>query len=179
MTHPIFTYLHCHGMYLLTCPFAGNLEGVKQLDEHRIRVRFPRGKFTSFCSDASLETLARFPKAEKDLAELHVILRDGGRVEVDGFGMPYANQEHPSLSSWLNNNTPIVDGVTLVDLLRSNIFHFIVTHPKTSLENDWNVNRLRPPFNYPYGDEHGWNIDRDCAILEANRSNSQLRAAYR
>ena len=142
-------------------------------------MRFPRDKFDCFYSEASPATAALFPKDGEKLSELKVVLKYGGMVEVDGFGMPYDNQEHEFLHDWVNRNAPIIVDVTIVDLISSNRFHFVVDCPYHALLHNFHKDRLSPPSNYPYGNEHGWNIDRDCAILAANKSKHQFRAARR
>ncbi|KAG7284557.1 hypothetical protein NEMBOFW57_010935 [Staphylotrichum longicolle] len=105
-------------------------------------------------------------------------LPDGARIKVDGFGMPFANFENTEVEWWVNNNEPIVDGATLLDLVRKREFHFLVLESPIEVQKKWSEEHLPPPFTYPYGTEHDWNWDRYRTLLLETKSTEQFRPAY-
>ncbi len=149
-----------------------------QLDWHRIPVKFPRGGFTCTVEDAPAALATRFGGG-KPLALVSVRLKDGERVKVEGFGIPFANYEQPEVAKWVNDNEPIVGGITLLDFLRRDEFHLLVSHRPVDIEKRWTEDAMPPPFSYPYGTEHDWDLDRYNELLQETESKEQFRPAYR
>jgi hypothetical protein len=124
--------------------------------------------------------LGRFPQAkgaEKGLSLLTVHLQEGARVTVDGFGMPF-NSVDAELNAWVKDNKPIVDDITLLDVLEQENFSFIVAIPAQDTEKHWDEGRLPPPFSYPYGTEHSWDLSRYEGLLREHKSQTQFQPAY-
>lgn len=138
-------------------------------DVRTIRVKFPRGRITysvDSLDDDKLQGL--FPAATRLLSIVRVSLHPGSEVAVEGYGLPFANPDHPR-EGWLNRLEPIVGDKTLVDILNQRDFTFIVHKPSDVLRRDWNEDQLPPPFSYPYGTQHDWDIDRFDDLIENNK----------
>ncbi|GJC97824.1 DNA helicase [Colletotrichum higginsianum] len=81
--------------------------------EHKLRIKFPRGKFTHTIEEASPEVSARFPEGKrKGRCIVTVKLHSDARVSVLAFGIPFANHADPEVDGWVNKNTPIIDKTT-------------------------------------------------------------------
>ena len=98
------------------------------------------------------------------LARLQVDLKPGVDVTVEGFGMPFSNRGHPS-DDWINKGMPILADLTLLELLRRRTFVFLVNHHPDLLKSDLDEKFLPPVFAYPYGTEHGFDLERYRAMI--------------
>ncbi|KAK7419825.1 hypothetical protein QQZ08_010658 [Neonectria magnoliae] len=83
------------------------------------------------------------------------------------------------VESWVNENAPIVEAVTLLDVLQLNEVFVVVPRPIGDARKEFDEGRLPPPFIYPYGTEHSWNEDRYEQLLIKTKSKKQLQPAYR
>ncbi|RMJ15795.1 hypothetical protein CDV36_004504 [Fusarium kuroshium] len=138
-------------------------------DTRTIRVKFPRGSITYSVDSLDDDKLQRlFPAATRLLSIVRVSLQPGSEVTVEGYGLPLANPGHPS-EGWLNKLEPIVGDKTLVDILMQRDFTFIVHKPSHVLRRDWNEDQLPPPFSYPYGTMHDWDIERSINLIDNNK----------
>ncbi|KAF7554912.1 hypothetical protein G7Z17_g2536 [Cylindrodendrum hubeiense] len=158
-----------------------HLQSVVPLDQHRVTVKFPRGQCAYDFKEASPELLARFPHAKgakNGLAYVSVRLNDGACVSVEGFGIPFANALDPEVESWINHDAPIVENVTLLDVLRQNHFHFVVANTAQDALRNFSEDRLPPPFKYPYGTNHTWNTDRIQKLLFDTKDKRQFFPTY-
>ncbi|KAI8713767.1 hypothetical protein NCS52_01222200 [Fusarium sp. LHS14.1] len=109
-----------------------------------------------------------FPDATRRLSFVQVWLQDGSEVGVEGYGLPFSNPGHPS-EGWLNRLEPIVEGKTLVDIIDQRHFTFVVHKPCDVLRRDWHENEMPPPFCYPYGTVHGWDLERFDNLICATK----------
>lgn len=107
-----------------------------------------------------------------------VRLDDGFDVEVEGFGIPYANKMDPQLELWVNNNSPIAHNVTLMDILRQREFMFIVAEAEAHISKRLDPSRLAEPFNYPYGNVHDWDMERYMMQQESLAYQESFLPAY-
>lgn len=131
-------------------------------DQHRIVVKFPRNQ-TEFTFEETPEPIAtRFPdaKGKGPFSCLHVTLLGDAKVRVHGFGLPFANVEDAEVEAWVNDNAPIVEGHTLLDILAQRVFHFVIRQSAHDTEKHFHVDRLPPPFKHPYGATPGWDIQK-------------------
>ncbi|KAL7809835.1 P-loop containing nucleoside triphosphate hydrolase protein [Trichoderma aethiopicum] len=148
-------------------------------DKFRIHVRFPREGCTYTFEDASMPVSDRFPDArgrEKGFTVIRASLADQARVTVYGFGMPFANANDPEVQGWLNENKPITDGLTLLDVIRQRTFYFVVRLYVAVAATRFSIDTM-PPFAYPYGTDQGWNVSRFKELIKANKG-GQFLAAY-
>ncbi|RSM00399.1 hypothetical protein CEP52_009151 [Fusarium oligoseptatum] len=138
-------------------------------DTRTIRVKFPRGSITYSVDSLDDDKLQRlFPAATRLLSIVRVSLQPGSEVTVEGYGLPLANPGHPS-EGWLNKLEPIVGDKTLVNILEQREFTFVVHKPSDVLRRDWNEDQLPPPFSYPYGTLHDWDIERFDNLIKNNK----------
>ncbi|KAJ4328076.1 hypothetical protein N0V84_001444 [Fusarium piperis] len=133
---------------------------VVPVDHRRLDVKFPRGKIQTSFEDASGPVLARFPNAkrrDKGMTVFKVVM-DDALATIHGFGYPFANADDAEVEGWVNDNKPIVDGITMMDVLRSKRFCFILPVPFASATKFLATDRLPAPFMYPYGPLQEWDI---------------------
>ncbi|KAH7161858.1 putative DNA helicase [Dactylonectria macrodidyma] len=142
----------------------------QQTDKLRIMVRFPRGKFSRTVSPLDECHFHRFPGSKRGLTVVDVSIEGGAEVEVDGFGLPFANSGHPS-QAWLRHpaTTAVVSDYTLLDVIQQRSFTFVVDHDPTDVPRSWNPAFYPPPFTLPYGKIHDWNPERYPKQLADNR----------
>ena len=115
---------------------------------------------------------------DKRLCLVTIRLLNGAPVRVQGFGAPFTNREHPQVARWVNDNEPIVDGITLRDFLQRDEFHLLVPQTPAECQKHWDENALSPPFSYLYGTEHHWDLDRYKKLLEESKDKERFRGAY-
>lgn len=101
-------------------------------------------------------------------------LRNGSKLEVIGFDMPFSNPGHSS-EGWLLRNQPIVGQRTLMDILNMRNFVFVAGRPMDALAKRWDT-PLPAPFRYPYGTEHSWDLDRYKELMQTCSGDQFLTA---
>lgn len=124
---------------------------------YRLVIRFPAG-FERTVTEVSEGLRSRF-KAQVPMSALHVRFPTGARATIEGFGMPFSNPGHPS-EDWINGDDIMIHDMTLVEFLQQRSFYLVVGKAKA----DW-LAKLIPrcpitTFNYPYGDEHCYSMER-------------------
>ncbi|KAJ4246496.1 hypothetical protein NW757_009545 [Fusarium falciforme] len=144
------------------------LQVPKVTNVRRIRIKFPRGRITYSVDPLDDEMQELFPGATRLLFLTQVSLRDGSEVTVEGYGLPFANPGHPG-EGWLNKPRPIVGGKTLIDIIEPYHFTFVVHKPCDVLRRDWHEDQMPPPFCYPYGMVHDWDIKRFDDLICRNK----------
>ncbi len=150
-------------------------------DRYMVDVKLPLGDFARSFADAAdkPDVLARFPDAKKGkggltLLEIHL---DTAEITVDGFGCPFANAEDPEVEGWINDGKPIVESHSLIDILRTKDFYLVVAFGVKETEKEWAEGRMPPPFAYPYGNEHSFEVDRMKELLQKHKG-GRFRPAY-
>lgn len=149
--------------------------GIAPTSRYIVEVRFPLGGTVDIIEDVANDLRSRFPNPDKILTRLDVHLKEGTRVDVVGFGMPFSNPSHAS-DDWIRRHQPIIGKHTLVDILEQRSFSFIVAGPRKNLEQNWNA-PMPPPFRYGYGDKHSWDMARYSEQF-ATIKGSAFLAAY-
>lgn len=150
-------------------------------DHIRINVKFPREGCSYTFEEASKAVLDRFPNAkrrEKGLTVIHVSLADEACVTVSGFGIPFANADDAQVEGWVNQNEPIINNLTLLDVITRKTFYVVVDQPVEVARNKFAVDRLPPPFLYPYGTDQQWDVAKFKDLIRANKG-QHFEAAYR
>lgn len=94
-----------------------------------------------------------FPTYSKtNMAVATVRIEDGATATIAGYGIPYLNAEDAELDGIVNDNKPIVDGITLLDLLDQKEFTIAVA------ADVGGVSRLKsalpPPLSSPSDENH-------------------------
>lgn len=123
---------------------------------HRIRVKLPRDKFDCVATSASADLVSRMPTTFKDLTILELRLHSDAKVTVEGYGVPFANQYHPC-GKWLNENTPMVEGLSLLDVLEQRTFRILVALSVDVAKRHVDYTRLPLPCENAPG--HGMDLD--------------------
>ncbi|EEU36367.1 uncharacterized protein NECHADRAFT_52518, partial [Fusarium vanettenii 77-13-4] len=152
-------------------------DAVVPVDNHRLTIRFPRGGFQTIVEDATLPLMNRFPNAKRrdhGMTVLKVVIGDAS-VSIQGFGYPFANVDDLEVEGWVNNK-PIVDGHTLIDILRSKRFVFVLPKPVAAAAHTFNPDRLPAPFSYPYGPNQEWNLPLYRALIAQNKGHRFIPA---
>jgi hypothetical protein len=125
-----------------------------------ILVKFPRGGIKSTFTDADkIGGLRERIGKSGNLSIIHVKLHDDAKIIVDGYGLPFANIDHPS-HGWLNDNQPMIEATTLAGFLQQRDFFLAVAFSADDMCKFWDYDLLPPPFSFPYGTVHNWNPTR-------------------
>ncbi|KAH0496386.1 hypothetical protein TgHK011_003749 [Trichoderma gracile] len=149
--------------------------------DFRINVRFPRDGCGWAFEEASTSVYDRFPDAkgrEKGLTVVRVSLADEARVTVNGFGMPFANTDDPEVEGWMNDNKPIAGNATLLGFLRQRKFCILIPERPDVASKKYSVEKLPPPFKYPYGTDQSWDVGKFKALIKSNKGH-QFRETSR
>ncbi|KAH6959138.1 putative DNA helicase [Fusarium avenaceum] len=126
----------------------------------RLKVKFPHEIRVSFRA-ATEDEISKLPKEKVKMSWVEVALKKGAKVTVEGFGLPYANPDHPA-HEWLRHpaSADIIGGKTLLDLLQQEQFTFIVSEPHPLLQTKMDVTSLPASFDFGYGNIHSWDMER-------------------
>ncbi|KAF4947774.1 hypothetical protein FGADI_10168 [Fusarium gaditjirri] len=127
----------------------------------KLTLKFPREDIDITYRAASEEDTARYPAVKKLMTWVKVSLGNNAEISVKGFGMPYSNPGHPA-EDWLRSpdSTTVIDGMCLQDIILQRHFSFLVLHPDGVLRKRWSVASLAPKFDYGYGADQSWDMDR-------------------
>jgi hypothetical protein len=71
-----------------------------------LQIKFPRDQYTTTVAGMS-EAAPVALKDAKKLSRVQFDLHPGAEVKVEGYGIPFANPEHPS-HAWINDDAPII-----------------------------------------------------------------------
>ncbi|RBA17465.1 hypothetical protein FPRO05_02189 [Fusarium proliferatum] len=126
-----------------------------------LTVKFPRDDININYRAASDEETARYPAGKKHMTWVDVFLGNNAPVSVQGFGMPYSNPGHPA-EDWLRYtaSTTVIGGLSLLDIIQQRHFSFLAAQPEKTMMARWSVASLAPKFNYGYGIDQSWNMER-------------------
>jgi len=160
---------------------------MKEATEHVVEARFPRDGITVSCDNNLAGVRARFPAEfvakATNVTVMKISLKEGQECTINGYGMPYANLEdeeqngeNAKLAGWVNGGQPIVGSHTLSGILRSREFCFVVCAPPEGLRKRFAMElEFRPPFSYPYGTDHSWNVEKFKELLQKHKSTRNTR----
>ncbi|KAF4501097.1 DNA helicase [Fusarium agapanthi] len=110
----------------------------------KLTVKFPREEIDITYRATSEEENARYPTAKKHMAWVDVVLGKDASVSVEGFAMPYSNLGHPA-EAWLRYPASAT---------------FLATQPERTMMARWSVASLVPNFDYGYGTDQSWDMDK-------------------
>ncbi|KAF5539312.1 DNA helicase [Fusarium napiforme] len=127
----------------------------------KLTVKFPRENIDITYRAASEEENARYPASKKHMTWVDVVLGKDAQVSVQGFGMPYSNPGHPA-EDWLRYpaSTTVMGGLTLLDIIQQRHFSFLAARIESAMATRWSVASLAPKFDYGYGADQSWDMDR-------------------
>ncbi|KAF4418336.1 putative helicase MAGATAMA 3 [Colletotrichum fructicola] len=150
--------------------------------ELRIGIRFRREKWTQTFEAASPELLGRFPGLKGGGGQTVITFSsdedDKNKVCVEGMGMPYINKSEPELEQFVNENGPLIGGVTFIDFVRSNTFHVLVELQPHSAKFYFSLEQLPPPFDHPYGTLHNFDPERSALSMASNPRNHAYNVSH-
>ncbi|KAF5580454.1 DNA helicase [Fusarium pseudoanthophilum] len=128
----------------------------------KLTVKFPREIDITYRAATEEET-TRYPVGKKYMTWVSVSLGKGASVSVQGFGMPYSN---PGLSAegFLRPGPPasttVMDGLYLLNIIQQPQFLFLAAHHDDIIKAKWSLASLAPNFDYGYGEDHSWDLER-------------------
>ncbi|KAF5723290.1 hypothetical protein FMUND_1924 [Fusarium mundagurra] len=127
----------------------------------KLTVKFPREEINITYQAATEEETTRYPAGKKYMTWVSVILGKGASVSVQGFGMPYSNPCYPA-EGFLRPpaSTNVMDGLYLLDIVQQRQFLFLAAQPDEVLKAKWSVASLAPNFDYGYGADQSWDMER-------------------
>ncbi|KAM7187111.1 hypothetical protein V8F33_011445 [Rhypophila sp. PSN 637] len=136
---------------------------------HDVKIKFPRGQYKAIITNiAGSDQLDPVLRDQTKLCRATITLDPQARVQVEGFGLPFANPSHPS-HGWVNDDAPIVGDVALSNILQQREFVLLVNLWLGVLIQRFNQTLMPPPFSYPYGKlyQHGWDPQAYRKCIEA------------
>ncbi|KAF5550154.1 DNA helicase [Fusarium phyllophilum] len=127
----------------------------------KLTVKFPRENIDITYRAASEEENARYPANKKHMTWVDVILGKNASVSVQGFGSPYSNPGHPA-EDWLRYpaSTTVMGGLSLLDIIQQRQFSFLAARIESAMATRWSVASLAPNFDYGYGADQSWDMER-------------------
>lgn len=134
---------------------------------YKVTLWLPRDGVSLVCSPSGSEAMRLF--GGKDHCQVEIRLDDGADFVIEGSGMPFRNVEDAEVESWVNDYKPIAHGYTLADILAFRVFHLVAPGTLGSVEQWTSLADLPPPFEYGYGKEHFWDVDRYLVQKETVR----------
>ncbi|PTB73133.1 hypothetical protein M440DRAFT_1362307 [Trichoderma longibrachiatum ATCC 18648] len=145
---------------------------VAPADHAPIVVRLPREGCSWAFDEASVPVYDRFPNAtgrEKGLTVIQATLAQEARVTVLGFGMPFADADDPEVEGWISDNKPIASDATLLDFLGQRKFCMLVRLAPDVASKRFSLEKLPPPFAYPYGTNQRWDVGKYKDLIRINK----------
>ncbi|KAF5530981.1 hypothetical protein FMEXI_13221 [Fusarium mexicanum] len=99
--------------------------------------------------------------AKKHMSWVEVFLGENTAVSVNRFGIPYSNPCHPA-EDWLRSpdTSPVLGGLSFLDIFQQRHFCFLAAKIDTAMMSNWSVASLAPRFDYGYGSDQSWDLER-------------------
>jgi len=145
------------------------------IDHLFFQVKFPRGKFTYKAVDvAGSGDLSPGLAKSKKMSRVQVDLQPDAEITVCGFGIPFANPGHP-VDAWINDNAPIVGDLSLASFLVQRTFDLLCQEYASVMVKMLEGSTLPPPFSYPYGSDHTWNLEKYGNLIRDNMVRFAIR----
>jgi hypothetical protein len=135
-----------------------------------ITTRFPRGKISCSYDTVPLSVKTKFPQIENwdSFTYLTVRLNGGARSTINGYGKHFSNPLDTELEGWVNDHKPIVQGVTLIDVLRQREFFLVVSWAPGPASKSLGDQYLPPAFTYGYLEHQPYTKDEMIAFVDSN-----------
>jgi hypothetical protein len=112
----------------------------------------------------------RFPEVSdwSRITYLSVMLDSGAHPTICGFGKPFINPVDPEVEGWINANKPIIEGVTMMDVLQQRVFRFVVNVPCEKAARTFSDQLLPPVFEYGYPAEQPVEKEAMISLADGN-----------
>ncbi|KLU83935.1 hypothetical protein MAPG_02984 [Magnaporthiopsis poae ATCC 64411] len=94
------------------------------------------------------------------LHEIRISITNNANPVIHGAGKPFRNADDEEVDSWINGGQPIAHGVTFADILSSRAFFLVAAMQGVPTAEYFSCARLPPPFEYGYGTQQYWDVDR-------------------
>ncbi|KAF5545727.1 hypothetical protein FMEXI_5911 [Fusarium mexicanum] len=143
-------------------PEHGSQDRSKLCDYHQIRIKFPRNFSYQVQQGQSPSTFTN-----EHLSYVKIYFGEA-RATIEGFGVPFANQEDHQVESWINGNAPIVWKYHLLDILQQQTLDLVLP-AKSSLVKILGTVQNSSPFRYPYSEDFSWDLTRFEKELRENK----------
>ncbi|CVL04063.1 uncharacterized protein FMAN_14843 [Fusarium mangiferae] len=134
-------------------PEHGSQDRSKLCDYHQIRIKFPRNFSYEVQQGQSPSTITN---EHLSYVKIHF---DESRATIEGFGIPFANQEDHQVESWINGDVPIAGTYHLLDILQQQTLYLILPS-KSSLVKILGTTQNLSTFRYPYSEDSSWDFTR-------------------
>ncbi|KAF4497036.1 DNA helicase [Fusarium agapanthi] len=143
-------------------PEHGSQDRSKPCDYHQIRIKFPRSFSYQVQQGQSPSTFTN-----EYLSDVKIYFGEA-RATIQGFGVPFANQEDHQVESWINGNAPIAWKYHLLDILQQQTL-YLVLPAKSSLVRILGSTQNSSTFRYPYSEDFSWDLTRFEKELQENK----------
>lgn len=120
--------------------------------DHVITIKFPRGNISCSYDPVPLSVKTKFPQIQNwdSFTYLTVRLNRGARPTIEGYGKHFSNPLDTELEGWVNDHKPIVQDVTLLDILRQREFFLVVSWAPGPASKGFGDVHLPRAFTYGY-----------------------------
>ncbi|KAF5601380.1 DNA helicase [Fusarium pseudoanthophilum] len=143
-------------------PEHGSQDKSKLCDYHQIRIKFPR----DFTHEVQL---GQSPSTFTNEHLIYVKIHFGeSRATIEGFGIPFANQEDHQVESWINGDAPIAGEYDILDIVQQQSL-YLVLPAKSSLVKNLGTIQTLSAFRYPYSEGFSLDLTRYKKELRENK----------
>ncbi|PNP83871.1 hypothetical protein FNYG_02559 [Fusarium nygamai] len=143
-------------------PEHGSQDKSKLCDYHQIRIKFPSNFSYEVQQGQSPST---FTNEHLSYVKIHF---GESRATIEGFGIPFANQEDHQVESWINGDAPIAGKYGLLDILQQQSL-YLVLPASSSLVKILGTTQNLSTFRYPYSEDFSWDLTRFEKELQENK----------
>ncbi|KAG5762797.1 hypothetical protein H9Q72_009101 [Fusarium xylarioides] len=143
-------------------PEHGLQDRSKLCDYHQIRIKFPRNFSHEVQQGQSPSTFTN-----EHLSYVKVYFGED-RATIEGFGIPFANQEDHQVESWINGDAPIAGEYDILDIVQQQSL-YLVLPAKSSLVQILGTTQNLSTFRYPYSEDLSWDLTRFQKELQGNK----------
>ncbi|KAF5701883.1 hypothetical protein FMUND_13716 [Fusarium mundagurra] len=143
-------------------PEHGSEDRSKLCDYHQIRIKFPRNFSHEVQQGQSPST---FTNEHLSYVKIHF---GEDRATIEGFGIPFANQEDHQVESWINGDAPIAGEYGILDIVQQQSL-YLVLPAKSSLVKILGTTQNLSTFRYSYSEDFSWDLTRFENELRENK----------
>ncbi|KAK4220741.1 P-loop containing nucleoside triphosphate hydrolase protein [Podospora fimiseda] len=158
------------GFGAVFAPHPDTNQDVALVSHRRLDIVLPRGGYTMDIVDKT--DCADAPKSLRNagIKKLNLVrfqLKEGQDAQVRGWGLPFENRGE-AYHDWLLNQAPVLGSLSLLDLVSQRSFTLFVFENGGvgKLAYLLDEKRLPKPFDYGYGTDHSWDLERYHQQLE-------------
>ncbi|KAF5636784.1 uncharacterized protein FTJAE_5980 [Fusarium tjaetaba] len=145
-------------------PEHGSQDKSKLCDYHQIRIKFP----SNFSHEVQQgQSPSTFTNEHLSYVKIHF---GESRATIEGFGVPFANQEDHQVESWIKGDAPIAGEYDILDIVQQQSL-YLVLPAKSSLVKILGTTQNLSTFRYPYSEDLSW--DFTCLEKELRENKGQ------